>query len=84
MWAMDSGEPMNMKRHSGGTTDIMWAYRTGRWGSGRVSTRKASFVRSRLKGGAGVEGAKSAAITGSGFGVGAAEDIGITECEEMD
>ena len=41
---IDSGEPMNLKVHSGGVTLAMCVQSTGRWGRGRVSTRKESFV----------------------------------------
>lgn len=38
------GDPMNLKVHSGGITEVMCAKRAGRWGRGRVSTRKATLV----------------------------------------
>jgi len=36
-------EPMNLKVHSGGIMDIIWAYSAGRCLRGRFSTRKATF-----------------------------------------
>lgn len=51
MCFIETLEPMNMKRHSGGTTEVMCANRAGRWGIGRVSTRKASLVGSNGEGG---------------------------------
>ena len=42
--AIDSGDPMNLKVHSGGMTPAMCVKSAGRWERGRVSTRKASFV----------------------------------------
>jgi hypothetical protein len=42
--AIDSGDPMNLKVHSGGMTPAMCVKSAGRWERGRVSTTKASFV----------------------------------------
>ena len=42
--AIDSGEPINLKVHSGGITLVMCEKSAGRCGSGLVSARKASFV----------------------------------------
>lgn len=39
-----SGVPITLKIHSGGMMVVMWAKRAGRWGRGRVSTRKATLV----------------------------------------
>ena len=41
--AINTGEPMNLNVHSGGTTLVMCVKSAGRCGSGRVSTRKANF-----------------------------------------
>jgi hypothetical protein len=56
IYAIDSGEPINLKVHSGGMTPAMCVKSAGRWGRGRVSTRKASFVGSQGDGGEGHNG----------------------------
>ena len=44
MWEMERSEPINLNVHSEGIMLDMWEKRKGRWGRGRVSTRKASLV----------------------------------------
>lgn len=46
MKAITVGDPMNLKVHSGGIRFVICAKSAGRCGRGRVSTRKASLVRS--------------------------------------
>ncbi len=60
---MASGEPMNLNVHSGGMMEVMCSRRAGRWGSGRVSTRNATFVGSYGEGG--VIGAGHSNFSGS-------------------
>ncbi len=43
-------EPISLNDHSGGMIDVICAKRDGRCGRGRVSTRKATFVGSRIEG----------------------------------
>ena len=57
MKAIAVGDPMNLKVHSGGIRFVICAKSAGRCWRGRVSTRKASLVRSyRGDGGAHSEG----------------------------
>ena len=41
--------PISLNVHSGGMIAVMCAYRDGRCGRGRVSTRKATFVGSKIE-----------------------------------
>ena len=43
MKSIEIGEPMNLKVHSGGTRFVMCVKSAGRCGSGRDSTRSATF-----------------------------------------
>lgn len=72
------GEPMNLKVHSGGIMVVMWAKRAGRWGRGRVSTRKATLVASYGDGGGGGGG------QGGGGGHGVVERAASLIWEEDD
>lgn len=51
MKAIEVGDPMNLKVHSGGMRLVICAKSAGRCGRGRVSTRKATLVRSYGEGG---------------------------------
>ena len=82
MNARVSGLPINLNIHSGGMTDVICAKRAGRWGSGRVSTRKATLVGSYGDGGAeGAlhDGVGAAGVAGLSIATGATV-LSITGC----